>query len=507
MKLPLRATGRRRCGLPCRSMPREATRHARLTYQVKVLGCRVNHAEVREISTLLESRGMTRSPATKTPDLTVVHTCSVTSAAAAKSRNAIRRARKQGNDQINHQSTVIVTGCFTGTDPQKASELAGGADRIVPHRHTDGSGMMKRLEEKIDGWLGSHDPVTPTVPRNHGGGESTHHLPVLLPTQPAKHTRAEIRIQDGCDAFCTFCILPRVRGAVRSKSVSDVIEEAQRLVDLGHKEIVLSGIFLGAYGHTTALRRKQRDTDARPLADLLDAVASVPGLLRVRLSSLEPGDLTQELLDAMVANSEVVAAHLHLPLQSGSDRVLTRMNRQYRREQYVEAVAMATEQLRTIDGLPPALTTDIICGFPGETEHDFEQTCEVVEKARFLHMHVFPYSPRAGTASARWVHEQIDPKVSRQRVRYLIDREQDPINGLSLAYRQQLLNKRVRVIVEEQTANGVEGRCDHYVRIQLASDAARGTLVEASVTEVGPALTRAHATKSSLPLPILTSAI
>mgnify|MGYP006232575909 CR=1 FL=1 len=229
-----------------------------------------------------------------------------------------------------------------------------------------------------------------------------------------------------------------MRGKVRSKDVKDVVREVERLVDLGHKEIVLSGIFLGAYGHTTALRRKQVNGHARPLADLLDAVASVPGLLRVRLSSLEPGDLSQELLDAMIAHQDIVAAHLHLPLQSGSDRILSRMNRQYRRTEYLEAVAMATEQLQTIDGLPPAITTDIICGFPGETEQEFEETCQVVEVARFLHMHVFPYSARPGTASARWTSEHLDQQLVRRRVRQLIDRETDPNDGLSIRYRQQL---------------------------------------------------------------------
>ena len=486
-------------------MPNEALRHLPLTYQVKVLGCRVNHAEVREISTLLESRGMMPVSAPKTPDLTVVHTCSVTSAAAAKSRNAIRRARKASPTHADGFPDVLVTGCYTGTDPQRAVELAGGQDRVIPHRHADGTGMIQRLEKTVDSWLDiravADQPATQqSIPKT-----SIHQLPVLLPNQPARHSRAEVRIQDGCDACCTFCILPRVRGKVRSKDVKDVVKEAERLVDLGHKEIVLSGIFLGAYGHTTALRRKQVNGHARPLADLLDAVASVNGLLRVRLSSLEPGDLSQELLDAMIAHQDVVAAHLHLPLQSGSDRILSRMNRQYRRAEYLEAVAMATEQLQTIDGLPPAITTDIICGFPGETEQDFEETCQVVETASFLHMHVFPYSARPGTASARWTSEHLDQQLVRQRVRQLIDRETDPNDGLSIRYRQRLLNKRVRIIVEEQTTGGVAGRCDHYVKIQLASSAARGTLLEARVTDVHQHETLATEITPSYKLPVLTS--
>ena len=161
--------------------------------------------------------------------------------------------------------------------------------------------------------------------------------------------------------------------------------------------------------------------------------------------------------------------------------------------------------MQTIDGLPPAITTDIICGFPGETEQDFEETCQVVETARFLHMHVFPYSARPGTASARWTSEHLDQQLVRQRVRQLIDRETDPNDGLSIRYRQRLLNKRVRIIVEEQTTGGVAGRCDHYVKIQLASSAARGTLLEARVTDVHQHETLATEITPSYKLPVLTS--
>jgi threonylcarbamoyladenosine tRNA methylthiotransferase MtaB len=318
-------------------------------------------------------------------------------------------------------------------------------------------------------------------------------LPVTMPKQPAHHVRAELRIQDGCDAHCTFCIIPKIRTTLRSKKIGDVVAEATRLVDLGHQEIVLTGIFIGAYGHETALRRKQVDPDREHLADLLDAVAQIKGLGRLRLSSMEPGDVTNVLLDAMLANQPIIAPHLHLPLQSGSDAVLHKMNRQYDTHMYLDMIAMVQDRL-ALDALPPAITTDIICGFPGEDENDFERTIEIAQRVGFLHMHVFPYSVRSGTAAARW--PQLPASVIRHRVQTLLSLDSE----LSLSYRRNLVDHEVRVLIEHP-ANGTEyarGRCDHYAEITLATNALPGTLVAARVT---------HATATTTPavtvLPVL----
>ena len=220
--------------------------------------------------------------------------------------------------------------------------------------------MLERFSREVDVFLelSSQEPTQP----------KTTSLPIaILPQVPAAHTRAELRIQDGCDAHCTFCIIPKIRTTLRSKTIQDTVIEATRLVELGHKEIIFTGIFIGAYGHETALRRKQESPDTEHLADLLDAVSQIDGLKRLRISSMEPGDVTEVLLDSMVANRNVVVPHLHLPLQSGSNAVLRKMNRQYTIEQYLEMIAMVNDRL-TVDGLPPAITTDIICGFPTETE-------------------------------------------------------------------------------------------------------------------------------------------
>ncbi|MBC8202288.1 MAG: radical SAM protein, partial [Planctomycetes bacterium] len=222
--------------------------------------------------------------------------------------------------------------------------------------------------------------------------------------------------------------------------------------------------------------RKQDSPESEHLADLLDAVAQIGGLKRLRLSSMEPGDVTPTLLDAMVANKNIVP-HLHLPLQAGSNAVLQKMNRQYTVEQYLEMIAMVNARL-TDDALPPAITTDIICGFPTENDGDFEQTIKVAAEINYLHMHVFPYSVRTGTAAARW--DQLPPEVVQHRVRTLLSLDEE----LSLVYRKQLVGRSVKVMIEKKDSNGhSRGRCDHYVEITMKTNAKQGELVSATVTD------------------------
>ena len=429
------------------------------TYHFKVLGCRMNHAERREMESILVDRGL--QPSSESPDLEIVHTCSVTGQAAAKSRNAIRRAKRNGKH-------VFVTGCFTGTDPEVAKELG---DTVITQAGE--TPMLERFAHEVDGWLQrphqKEQPVSTSLPI------------ATLPTTPGKHTRAELRIQDGCDAHCTFCIIPKIRTTLRSKTVEDTVAEATRLVELGHKEIIFTGIFIGAYGHETALRRKQKTSKGsggEHLANLLDAVAQIDGLERLRISSMEPGDVTPVLLDAMVANKNIVP-HLHLPLQSGSNAVLQKMNRQYNVDQYLEMIAMVNERL-TVDGLPPAITTDIICGFPTETDEDFAQTVRIAKQVKYLHMHVFPYSVRTGTAAARW--NQLPSKVVQDRVQQLLSLDEE----LSFAYRTQLVGRSVQVMLEQSNpdTNLFRGRCEHYAEITLKTNGKQGELVQATVTDV-----------------------
>ena len=464
------------------------------TYRITVLGCRVNHAESREIESVLRNRGLERAEAGASADLEVVHSCSVTQSAAAKSRQAIRRAARRGDDRHSNPE-VVVTGCYAGTDPIEAGEVTGDPGRVVPQTDPDGSDrtMIDRFASRVDVWLGRQSTGA-AKPPSFGESSPIISLPVVLPEAGVRgHVRAEVRIQDGCDAHCTFCVIPKIRRTLRSKTIADAVAETQRLVDLGHPEVVLSGIFIGAYGHETALRRKQANRHASPLADLLDAVAQVNGLQRVRISSMEPGDVDEPLLDAMVANRGVVASHLHLPLQSGSDRILRKMNRQYTSGDYLGMIAMVNAAL-TEDGLPPAITTDVICGFPGETDEDFQRTVSVAKAVGYLHMHVFPYSPRAGTAAARWTTDFVQSAIAKDRVRQLIGLETAKDGGFAATYLDRMIGRTARFFVEQtrRVEGGfeVQGRCDHYamVRMKVPGDSGdpppRGTMLRSLVRSI-----------------------
>jgi len=437
---------------------------------------------------VLQERGLREASPGHAGDLEIVHTCSVTARAASKSRQATRRVRRE-----SPESTLLVTGCLVGTDPEAAHTLAGDGGTALGHD----TPVPVAVGRWLDGYLSDTGP--PAAAESQRGGITP--LPLaVLPTEPAAHVRAEVRIQDGCDAHCTFCIIPRTRPVLRSKSISTVLDEVEALVAVGHREVVLAGIFLGAYGHETALRRKQSRPTAEPLADLLNAIADIPGLARLRLSSLEPGDVTDCLLDAMAAHSDRVVPHLHLPLQSGSDQILRRMNRQYTVDDYLRMIDRAATTL-TQDGLPPAITTDIICGFPGETDADFEQTVEVARRVSFLHMHVFPYSARAGTAAARWRGAAIPRDVASDRVRRLIDLEHQ--GGLADAFRSRLIGREVRLLMEQpDTARKGYwlGRCDHYVLMSVPGNYQRGQLIRAIPRQIEDDVVTAEAHGYSLPL-------
>jgi threonylcarbamoyladenosine tRNA methylthiotransferase MtaB len=253
----------------------------------------------------------------------------------------------------------------------------------------------------------------------------------------AGHQRAFVKIQDGCDAFCSYCIVPYTRPRVHSRDESVILTECRDLVAAGHREIVLCGVFLGAYGRATT-RRDRWGPGPSPLPGLLERVARIDGLWRVRLSSLEPGDLTDELL-AVYRAAPTVAPHLHLPLQSGSDRILRAMNRQYTRRQFLRAVEAARDCLDA-----PAVTADVIVGFPGETEQDFRQTLAVAEAAGLSKIHAFAFSPIAPTAAWKRRAEAPEPAIVKDRLARLGELE----DRLARAYRQQFVGRTVEVLVE-----------------------------------------------------------
>jgi threonylcarbamoyladenosine tRNA methylthiotransferase MtaB len=494
-----------------------------LTFSVVTLGCKVNQYEGDRIADLLRGRGLRQVE--QGGDVRVVHTCSVTLQAAGKSRQAVRRAGRVpltvlADDQgrrstpvlpsADQGARVIVTGCWATSDPAEAARLPG-VDAVLPN---DGR-VAEHLHRLLDEWSITTEPTSQNasgssgqrqaetegccasqvgddVPVENAGISKTiapavvngkserlygRSLPVLHDAPPARQ-RALLKVQDGCDAHCSYCIIPQLRPALHSRPVEEVVEEAQRLVDAGHVEVVLTGIFMGAYGQPTALRRRQ-PAGEKPLAGLIRALCTrVRGLRRVRLSSLEPGDLDDRLL-ATLRDHEQVAPHFHLPLQSGSDRLLRRMNRQYGRDDFlrmVDAVRGAFDR--------PALTTDVIVGFPGETDEELQRTLEVVDHAEFIHVHAFSFSPRPRTAAARWTRDFVRGPVVNQRIAELRRRAE----AHAQAFQRSFLGEAVEVIVENSREGELpRGRCERYFEVYF--DAARprpGEVVRATVDRVTP---------------------
>jgi threonylcarbamoyladenosine tRNA methylthiotransferase MtaB len=469
-------------------------------YVLTTLGCKVNQYESQQLREVLESFGFRQAHGGEVADLAVVNTCAVTADAARANRKAIRKAARGG------QTPIVVVGCGAAADAQQLGRLAGVA--AVWGHDADVVAELRRLLSqrssaldtgRDNGWI---KPVDATGSRQ--GLSVTSESIVSLPLKVVKseealdgriesfegHQRAFLKVQDGCDAHCTYCIIPRLRPGVKSKSIEAAVAEARGLVAAGHREIVLTGIFLGAYGRPTAIR-KRFAAHRSPLAALVEALAQVDGLDRLRLSSLEPGDVDDDLLEVLAAHRNCVP-HLHLPLQSGSGAILRRMNRQYTREAYLDMVQRVR---RALDR--PSITTDIIAGFPGETEADFEASLEVAQLAGFCKIHAFPFSPREGTAAARWHADYVAAEVVRERMRRIADAER----RCSLAYRQTLVGILERVIVELQNrpaevAGGQprvdHGRADRYLDVHFESKHGlhRGELVHVRIDQVTPTRTR-----------------
>ncbi|MBE0537945.1 MAG: tRNA (N(6)-L-threonylcarbamoyladenosine(37)-C(2))-methylthiotransferase MtaB [Phycisphaerae bacterium] len=420
------------------------------TFTISTLGCKVNQYESSQIHQLLADQGLRYVATPGDADLVVVNTCCITHTASAKSRQSIRKAGK-----LNPRAVVVVAGCLPASPLDEWKHIAGNVHFVT--RKADLSDMLHGLVAAGC----SSDPATPSnkaffeakIKDKTSRSEDT---PSLLPPLEtfSGQNRAFLKVQDGCDAFCSYCIIPHIRTFVCNKSVKSVLDEAYALVAAGHKEIILTGIFLGAYGQTTA-RRRHWDAQRRDaLADLLDQVARVPGLHRVRLSSLEPADVTDRLLDVFCAHPNI-APHLHLPLQSGSERILKRMCRQYRLDDFRASVDKVTSRLDR-----PAITTDIIVGFPGETEDDFAASLDIMHEVAFAQTHVFPFSARKGTAAARMT-PHVPAAVIRERVRILLEAD----SQLQQRFRDRFRGETATLVVESLTPP--RGRCERYFMVEL----------------------------------------
>ncbi len=441
------------------------------TYAIHTLGCKVNQYESQQIRQAMERSGLAISSRTHPADVVVVNTCCVTHIASSKSRQAIRRAHRARPD-----AAIIVTGCLTGGDRaelQHLSDIHIVKDKTTlpavlnrlfanktPVRHTDirsKPANIPKIKDKNGSLSQNNASGSPLISPDAGyQGQFMDPLHRF-----AGQCRAFLKIQDGCDASCTYCIIPKIRTNVCNKDVKSVLDEARNLITAGHREIVLTGIFLGAYGQTTARRKRWDAKNRDALAGLVDAVARLDGLQRLRLSSLEPLDVTDRLLDVMSAHPTIMP-HLHLSLQSGSDTVLRKMARQYRIEDFIRVVKRVKAAFDR-----PAITTDIIVGFPGETQADFEQTLRVAEQVGFAKIHVFPFSLRKNTAAVKMakLFGKIDGKELKRRCGAL--QELDYI--LQQRFRKSCAGLTENVLIEKNRP--LRGRCSRYFMVDVSAHA------------------------------------
>lgn len=435
------------------------------------LGCKVNAYETEAMEQQLKERGYEIVPFDEKADVYIINTCSVTNIADRKSRQMLHRAKK-----LNPESVVVAAGCYVQVASEELKKDAS-VDIVI------GNNKKAELADILDEYLGNvHEKEEAEVfvtDLSHGSDYEALHL-----EQPSDHARAFIKVQDGCNQFCSYCIIPFARGRVRSRSREDVVREITGLVAQGYREAVLTGIHLSSYGieHMEGNPVSQGDWNHRELLALIREVHEISGLERIRLGSLEPRIITEEFAKSL-AELPKFCPHFHLSLQSGCDSVLQRMNRHYTTEDYLRRCEILRKHFKR-----PAITTDVIVGFPGETKEEFDITEKYLEKVHFYEMHVFKYSRRAGTKAAAMT-DQIPEQEKGVRFDRLLALEQK----MSEEFRKEFLGEKVSVLFEEMiTADGKEylvGHTPEYVKAALPKEecekmhAASGVILEAQAKE------------------------
>ena len=417
------------------------------TYALNVLGCKVNQYDARQIARLLEGFGLREADGPA--DLVVVHTCGVTATAVQKSRQTLRRLIRK-----NPNATVFLTGCAAG------EEMIEGFEGIDA-RIAAGAGWVQMLADELQ---------TFSLPN------PDFHLPEnadeLAVESFGKQTRAFLKIQDGCDAGCAYCIVPHLRKTPRDKSIKAAVAEVEALVKRGYKEIVITGVHVGLYGRGTDISLCDILSKILEVPNILPSEALAKGGVRIRMSSLHPSELTDELLSVW-ASSPNVMPHVHLSLQSGSDSVLERMGRGYTADEYAAAVVRARAALKN-----PAITTDVIVGFPGETDEGFEETFEFCKQIGFAQMHIFTFSPRPGTHAAD-MPNPVDLQVAQARHQRLADLAKE----MTTAFNRSFVGQTVDVLVERHKGGICKGGSEHYIQTNFNGSAKQsGTIVSVRIS-------------------------
>ncbi|MFB5189968.1 tRNA (N(6)-L-threonylcarbamoyladenosine(37)-C(2))-methylthiotransferase MtaB [Alicyclobacillus fastidiosus] len=405
------------------------------TVAFHTLGCKVNFYDTEGIWQVFKHHGYTQVPFEETADVYVVNTCTVTGSGDKKSRQMIRRAVR-----TNPDSVVVVTGCYAQIAPDEIARIEG-VDLVI------GNDKKSKIVEYVEAVRREQHPflVVDNILKTREFEELD--VPFF-----EERTRANLKIQDGCNNFCTFCIIPWARGLIRSRAPEKIVTQATKLARAGYREIILTGIHTGGYG---------ADLDGYRLAHLLKDLEGVPGLHRVRISSIEASEIDDELIEVLAESTQVVN-HLHIPLQAASDPVLKKMNRHYTVQQFADKLAKLREALPQL-----AVTSDVIVGFPGETDEQFEETYEFVKRERFSELHVFPYSKRKGTPAAKFA-DQVPEDVKHTRVERLIELSR----RLTAEYAASFVGKEIEVIAEHPVQ-----MADEATKAQLSQHALADRIV------------------------------
>lgn len=406
------------------------------TVAFHTLGCKVNQYETEAMEELFEKNGYSIIDQDEAADIYVINTCTVTNLSDRKSRQFIRKAKKSNEDSI-----IAVVGCYSQISPKEVEDIEG-VDVII------GTSDRQRIVELCEKSKEINQKIN--IVRSIKTYKEFEKINIA---EIKSKTRGNIKIQDGCNQFCSYCIIPYARGPIRSRELDEIVSETKKLGDAGFKEVVLTGIHVASYG---------KDSNKLPLIEVIKAIGEVDGIERIRLSSLEPSIIDESFMKSIVEIKKV-CDHFHLSLQSGSNTVLERMNRKYTREVYREKVDIIKKYMPNV-----GLTTDIIVGFPGETDEEFNETCEFVKEIGFSRIHVFKYSPRKGTPAAT-MENQVDGNLKNLRSEKLIGIGQE----LTKVFNNRFINQDLEVLFEELNTkidSSYEGYTTNYIRTRLISD-------------------------------------
>lgn len=402
------------------------------TVAFHTLGCKVNTYESNAMLKIFQDAGYQEVDFKEVADVYVINTCTVTNTGDSKSRQMIRKAIRK-----NPEAVVCAVGCYSQVAPEDIEQIEGIGVVL-------GTQYRKEIVDLVEEYQKTNQKIVKV--------DSVKNLRKFedLNIDRFKNTRAFLKIQDGCNNFCTYCIIPYARGRVRSRKPESVLKQAELLVSRGYVEIVLTGIHTAGYGE---------DLENYSFYDLLVDLVKIKGLKRLRISSIETSQITDEIID-LVGSNDIIVDHLHVPLQSGCDATLKRMNRKYTTEQYLEKINKIRSYLPNI-----AFTTDVIVGFPGETDEEFQATYDFIKKVNYSQLHVFPYSPRKNTPAAK-MKDQVNDQVKHQRVERLLELSKQ----LNYDFAMKQIDKTLKVLFEKRLGDYLIGHASDYLQVKVKTN-------------------------------------